>query len=260
MIVNKELIGKIKEYFDLNIYETKVWVALLSKGIASAGEISEVSEVPRSRTYDVLDSLEKKGFAIEKIGKPTQYIAVKPSIVIEKMKKNSYKQAKEKVTSLENLKNTDEYGKLLELHEQSFDPVKKDNVSGALSGKRDIHTHAREIVDEAEQEVLVCTSAEELLQETRSFRKILKQLEDKDVKVRLALNGDEEDLDKVSQLYDIEPEKVDLDTKFFLVDRQKILFNLNKPGQDEQTAVWLNSEFFTNAFAQLFETTMDKSS
>ena len=68
MLVKTELVGKIKDYFDLNIYETKVWLALLTRGIASAGEIAEMSRVPRSRTYDVLESLEKKGFSIVKIG------------------------------------------------------------------------------------------------------------------------------------------------------------------------------------------------
>ena len=29
------------------------------------GEIAEISRVPRSRTYDVLEGLEKKGFAFE---------------------------------------------------------------------------------------------------------------------------------------------------------------------------------------------------
>lgn len=61
MLVKQELINKIKDYFDLNMYETKVWLALISKGVASAGQIAEMSGVPRSRTYDVLESLEKKG-------------------------------------------------------------------------------------------------------------------------------------------------------------------------------------------------------
>ena len=66
MIVNSELVKKVQSYFSLNIYETKVWLALLSRGVCSVGEISEVSGVPRSRTYDVLESLEKNGFAMTK--------------------------------------------------------------------------------------------------------------------------------------------------------------------------------------------------
>jgi sugar-specific transcriptional regulator TrmB len=50
---------------------------LLSKGIASAGEIAEISGVPRSRAYDVLEGLEKRGFALERLGKPVKYIGVK---------------------------------------------------------------------------------------------------------------------------------------------------------------------------------------
>src|SRR3990167_5106292 len=86
MLLKQELVKKIKNYFDLNIYETKVWLALLTKGIASAGEIAEISGVPRSRTYDVLDSLEKQGFAIAKIGKPVKYLPVKPAIIFQKLK------------------------------------------------------------------------------------------------------------------------------------------------------------------------------
>ena len=78
MIIKQELINKIKDYFDLNIYEVKIWTALLSRGIAAAGELSDISNVPRSRSYDVLESLEKKGFVMMKLGKPIKYIAVQP--------------------------------------------------------------------------------------------------------------------------------------------------------------------------------------
>src|SRR4030043_2212292 len=100
MMFKNEMVKKIKDYFDLNVYETKVWLALLSKGIATAGEVAEISNVPRSRTYDVLESLEKQGFAILKLGKPVKYIAVKPNIVIEKLKSNAVKNADEKVKTL----------------------------------------------------------------------------------------------------------------------------------------------------------------
>ena len=48
MLVKTELINKIKDYFDLNIYETKVWLALLGKGVASAGEVATISEIGRA--------------------------------------------------------------------------------------------------------------------------------------------------------------------------------------------------------------------
>ncbi len=42
MLLKQELITRIKDCFDLNIYETKVWLALLGKGIASAGEVADI--------------------------------------------------------------------------------------------------------------------------------------------------------------------------------------------------------------------------
>ena len=46
MIVQQELIKKIKD-FGLNSYEAKIWTALLSRGISTAGELSDISNVPK---------------------------------------------------------------------------------------------------------------------------------------------------------------------------------------------------------------------
>ena len=63
MIVKEEFLSKLRRYFALNLYEVKIWTALLSRGVSTAGELSDIANVPRSRSYDVLESLEKKGFA-----------------------------------------------------------------------------------------------------------------------------------------------------------------------------------------------------
>src|SRR4030042_5473164 len=138
MIVNKDLVHKIKDYFDLNIYETKVWLALLGKGVASAGEIAEISGVPRSRTYDVLEGLEKQGFAIMKLGKPVKYIAVKPNVIIEKLKSNTIKNADEKIKILGDLKETKEYTELEQLYDVGIQPIRHEDISGAIKGKSTI--------------------------------------------------------------------------------------------------------------------------
>ena len=63
MIVKDELLSNLRRYFDLNLYEVKLWAALLSRGVSTAGELSDIADVPRSRSYDVLESLEKKGLS-----------------------------------------------------------------------------------------------------------------------------------------------------------------------------------------------------
>ncbi len=81
MIVQKEFLNKLKD-FGLNTYESKLWTALLSRGVSTAGELSDIASVPRSRSYDVLESLEMKGFIILKLVKPIKYMAVQPSEVL----------------------------------------------------------------------------------------------------------------------------------------------------------------------------------
>ncbi len=91
-MANEELIKKLRSAFNLNIYEVKVWLSLLSRGVATAGELSDMSNVPRSRSYDVLESLEKKGFIILKLGRPIKYLAVQPEEVMRRVKKNIQEQ------------------------------------------------------------------------------------------------------------------------------------------------------------------------
>ena len=38
----------------LNNYEVKIWTALLRRGVSTAGELSDITNAPRSRSYDVL--------------------------------------------------------------------------------------------------------------------------------------------------------------------------------------------------------------
>ena len=49
MLIEKKLLSKMKE-FGLNSYESKVWTALLSRGVSTAGELSDIANVPRSRS------------------------------------------------------------------------------------------------------------------------------------------------------------------------------------------------------------------
>ena len=259
MMLKQELVGKIKDYFDLNIYETKVWLALLGKGVASAGEVAEVSRVPRSRTYDVLESLEKKGFAIIKLGKPVKYIGVKPNLILEKLKNNVKRDADDRIISLSNVKATNEYEQLEQLYKGGINPIKREDLSLALKGKTHITNHLREILENATKEVIVCLNANEMKSKMKLFEQTFEALRKANIKIKVALSGDEEMIKKMSEILKVKISRIDIDTKFFIVDRKEILFYLlkeNKDSNDEDIAIWLNSEFFANAFTSLFEMAM----
>ena len=253
MIIKQELINKIKDYFDLNIYETKVWLALLSKGIASAGEVADISGVPRSRTYDVLEGLEKRGFAIVKLGKPVKYLGVKPKMILEKMKNNTRKDAEERIASLSKIKETDEFSKLETLYREGIDPVKKEEISASIKGKSNISNYLREIIQEAKKEVIICTSLDEIILRAKLFNQTFETLKKSNIKIKVALSGDEKKIKEMESKFNVNFKKVNIEAKFFIIDRKEILFYLSKDKDDDDIAIWLNSEFFAEAFASMFE-------
>jgi sugar-specific transcriptional regulator TrmB len=253
MLVKQELINKIKDYFYLNLYETKVWLALLGKGSATAGEIAEISGVPRSRTYDVLESLEKKGFAIFKIGKPAKYLGVKPKMILEKLKNNLRTEAEERVESLSNIKETDEFAQLEALYNGGINPIKREDISAALKGKSNISNYLREIIQEAKKEVIICTAAEDFNSKLKLFTQTFDVLKKSNIKIKLALSGDEDLIKKIEKTLGMKIKILTIDAKFFIIDREQILFYLSKTNDSESVAIWLNSDFFAQAFAGLFD-------
>jgi len=253
MIMKQELVKHIKEHFNLNIYETKVWLALLSKGIASAGEVAELSGVPRSRTYDVLESLEKRGFAIIKIGKPVKYISVKPTEVIEKMKSEMLLEAQEKVKSLSALKSTNEYTELEQLHNSGISPIKSSDLTGSLKGRSNVVAKLRELLENSQKEVLLCTSAVDFEEKSRVLVPSLERLAKTNVKLRLALSGDAEKVKRINAKHNLKAKHIESPARFFIADRKEALLMITPEHAEEEMGVWLSSPYFTESLAHIVE-------
>lgn len=253
MIVNQELVKRIKEYFNLNIYETKVWLALLSKGIASAGEVAELSGVPRSRTYDVLESLEKRGFAIVKIGKPVKYISVKPVEVLEKMKNKTMLEAQEKVDSLAKLKSTPEYVELEQLHNSGISPIKSAEITGSLRGRSNILSKVRELLENAKKEIFICTSVDDFEDKSRVLAPVLQKIAKSDVKLKIALSGEPEKIKKLSLKHNLKIRPIESKARLFIADKKEVFFTVTHENSEEEMGVWLDSPFFSESLNGIIE-------
>lgn len=247
------MVKKVKEYFNLNIYETKVWLALLSKGIVTAGETAELSGVPRSRTYDVLEGLEKRGFAIVKIGKPVKYIAVDPNTVLEKMKSSVMLDANERVKSLVTLKNTSEYTELEQLHKTGIAPVKSEDLSGFLKGRTNVMSKLREVLGSADKEITIYTSLADFERKSRVLLPVIESAQKKNLRIKIALAGDEDAIKKASTKHGVKMKQGDHKGRFFMADKNDVIFMLNPDNAEEEMAIWLKSPFFTESIDTLFD-------
>jgi len=61
------------EHFGLSSYAARTFVALTSIGIGTARDVSQVSEVPRTRVYDAIDELREAGLVDVRQSSPKQF-------------------------------------------------------------------------------------------------------------------------------------------------------------------------------------------
>jgi HTH-type transcriptional regulator, sugar sensing transcriptional regulator len=253
MIIKPEVVRKIKEYFDLNIYETKVWLALLSKGVVTAGETAELSGVPRSRTYDVLESLAKRGFAIVKVGKPVRYIAVEPKTVVERMQSNVLNAAQEKVTTLGNMKSTSEYDELVQLHREGITPIKLEDLSGHIKGRPNIISKIKEMVGNAEKELLIHTTVDDFEDKMRILLPLLREIDQEKVKLKISLSGDAYRVRRLASRNELKIKESDQTGKYFIADKKEMLFMIHPENAQDEIGVWISSPYFANSFGTMLD-------
>ena len=257
MIVKDEFLSKLRRYFNLNLYEVKIWTALLSRGVSTAGELSDIANVPRSRSYDILESLEKKGFVVMKIGKPIKYIAVSPKEIVERVKKNVRIESDDKIKRLEELKTTDVVDELNNLHTQGIELVEPADLSGSLKGRHNLYNHMELTIKNAEETVTIITTSQGLLRKIEGFKPVFEQLKKRGVKIRIAAPLTKEAIPAIKDLGNVaEVRHTDAKARIVLVDRKEILFMINDDGEVHPTydvGIWVNTPFFANALEELFE-------
>jgi len=258
MIVKDEFLSRLRKIFDLNLYEVKVWTALLSRGTSTAGELSNISDVPRSRTYDILESLEKKGFIIMKLGKPIKFVALKPEEVVERVKKNLIRDAQTKSKRLETLKGDEVLGELNTLFTQGIKFVEPSDLSGSLRGRQNLYNHLDMLIGDAEKTITIVTTTEGLNRKFEAIMPTLEKCKKRGVKIRIAapITKDNlkvaKDFKKVGEVRNLEKIKA----RFVIVDSTQIMFMLlddDKFHPNYDIGVWINTEFFANTLEQLFE-------
>ncbi len=262
MIVKEDFLKKLRSAFDLNIYEVKVWTALLSKGVASAGEISEISDVPRSRSYDVLETLEKKGFVVMKLGKPIKYLAVNPDEVLRRVKSNVQKDADEHVKMLDSIKDTQLLNELNLLYKNGIVNVDLTDVSGSIKGRKNLYDHLESILRSAKNSVIIATSDKGIVRKSDAFFNVFKKLSSNNIKIKIATKITDNSRKTISELSKIaEVRDINMNGRFVVVDNKEVVFMVSDDSEIHENydnAIWTSSNYFASALTNLFNNAWEK--
>ena len=260
MIIRDEFLGRLRKIFDLNLYEAKVWTALLSRGVSTAGELSNISDVPRSRTYDILESLEKKGFIVMKIGKPIKFVALKPVEVVERVKRNLVVNAHEKSKRLDELKSDEVLSELSALFDNGVKFVEPSDLSGSLRGRQNMYNHLDMMIRGAEKVITIATTADGLNRKMEALLPGLEKAKRRGCVIRVAAPITEGNIKIARQIAKIaevrDTSQKSFNGRFSIVDSEQLMFMLTNdstvhPNYD--VAVWISTDFFAKVMEQMFE-------
>ncbi len=250
MIAPQEVMDALKA-IGLNLYERKLWIALLSRGVSTAGELAEISGVPRSRAYDVLESLAEKGFVLLKPSKPMQYVAIEPKDAFERVKANIIEDAKRKAERIDKIKSS-QIGKELErIYKEGIELVNPEDMMSAIKGRHIMHKHLSSMLKKARKSVKIVAPHSSVKEIAKVHEARLSRLSKKGVNVQIVTNaspGDEE-LKRISSTFAVKTLKgvedlEKLTSGFVLVDDSEALVDASheKTHPSQHSSIWINSK------------------
>lgn len=256
MFMQKEVINELKN-IGLNSYESKLWLALLAKGVASAGELSDMANVPRSRSYDVLESLEKKGFIIMKIGKPIKYIAVEPDHVIDNVRKRIVEDANLQEAILSKIGEGPLIGELKSVYKSGISEIDPLDLTGSIKGRKNLYYHIERMIKNAERSVMILTTSEGIVRKKDALKNTIRKAKERKVKIKIMADVPDEIKPQLEELAKLaELRGTIISARFCVVDGKEVVLmpmddKLTNPAID--VGIWVKSKFFAATFEKMFD-------
>jgi len=258
MIGNQEAFSILRR-LNLNQYESKVYLALLAKGTSSAGEISELADVPRSRVYDVLVSLEKKGLATIQQSKPVKYVPIDPNEIVNRIKLQYEKDFQDKV---ENLKTMEERisKSLIPLYQSSSKNNEARTASAILRGTQNVQGKINQMINSASSTINKITPEQGLINFSNTHSESLKSANSKGIKTRVLTHVGDKNKSQVSDLgKHMEIRHLsETQSRFMITDDNESLIYLSSPDSQEEVGLWVKSPYLSNSLKQIFDHLWEK--
>ncbi len=238
---------KSLEKIGLTSYEIKIFSVLLKSGEVVASDLSQKSGVPYSKIYEVLGSLEEKGWIGSDDSRPTKYFAKSPSTGIESIKQKMQSDFLENQNIILN--------ELIPLYEKSGTSERPD--IWVLSGAINITVKILEMVDSCREEVMI-TLPEAGVELVKQALPKLRALHDKGVKITILTSDkiDKESITAIKRVAEVKIKK-DLFAGGIISDKRYVVILLGpeiaSENSSEIIAIWADHIGLAGFARQYFE-------
>lgn len=231
----------------LNLYQRKLWVALLARGSATVGELAELTGVPRSRIYDTMQSLCDRGFVFIQHSRPVRFLAISPSEALERAKRRLEEEYKEAMEQLETFCRAAEMRELLNLYQSGLKLIKPVEFSGTIKGRNSIAKHLLNMLKSARKEVSLVSAPRGLVELLKQNCEVLKQLKERGVEIKVAIpHRDAEVIKLLGSVADIKCVGEEIPGQFCVVDGKELLLPLTDMSSLDtlqEVAIWSKSPY-----------------
>lgn len=230
---------------NLTEYEAKTLTALFKLREAEAPQLSRIAQVPKTRVYDVLDRLIKRGLVIEIYGRPKKYRAIDAGKVFELLineKRVELKKIEERTKKLKDFISIEAKG-------ESVEKVMK------VKDKNDFMRILAQEISSAKNSVVAFTN---LGKDYNLVNESLKNLATKNVEIRL-IGKIGEEAKKVAKEYNelgIGIKEFEHGMHAYILDGKKVILalsdlNLEKP--EYHFTIWPKNKPMSEALQGYFE-------
>ncbi len=266
MLASSEVMDSLKG-IGLNLYERKLWIALLARGTSTAGELSEIANVPRSRSYDILQSLADKGFVVVQTGKPIKYVAVSPDNALDRIKEKLVEDIVAARNKVERLKESPVMKELNELYEKGMKLVSPEELTGSIKGKYSVSQQINSMLKGADNNINIVLNREGLKDFYSEHFDTLKEANKRGVNIKIATDASNKEIDMkslsdIADVRNLSKKEIHISGKFLIVDGKETLLPLTDSSvhSTQDLAIWSKSSHVADGILNpLFNLAWNKS-
>jgi sugar-specific transcriptional regulator TrmB len=243
MLGSQEILDALKN-IGLNLYERKIYLALIAKGVATAGEVSEIAKVPRSRSYDVLESLADKGFVVAQSSKPIKYVALAPKDALERAKDNLNRKHGDTIERMDRMVKSPIMAELETIYSKGFSVIQPFDIAGTVKGSFSINQQMKSLFKSASRHINLLTTEDGLAELHSKHFNVLKSASKKGTKIKILVPNPES---KLAKALSVIAEVKGLDNpmgRFFTIDGEHFMISLTDGKEVHHTqdvAFWAGS-------------------
>ncbi len=217
---------KALDALGLTEYEAKAYISLVEKGASNAGDLSQLTEIPHSKIYEVLIRLEKRKLIEVQKGRPLFFKAKKPSAALNIMEAELIENLEQELLERKNGLDDSYNKRMLEISEAHSTLEELDNFYEkkasvepseefvwTIKGKSNLCNQVKEIILSAQEQVKLMVPLDDFTELDSAIKTALS----KGVKVQLVVHVLTESVRKLGDATEIFYEKSPLPTNCGIV-------------------------------------------